>query len=86
MFVLDEDESYREREEEKHQSWRVLLEYGEEPWYTFDDKQDARDILASLACTSGTTGLPKVAMMSHHHYVSQGMQLADSGDRRYEVR
>ncbi|KUI57336.1 4-coumarate--CoA ligase-like 1 [Cytospora mali] len=40
---------------------------------------------AALASTSGTTGLPKVAVMSHYHYVAQSMQLYDSNDKSYEV-
>lgn len=81
LFVLDEDASHHE-----HQSWRVLLEYGEEAWHTFGSKLEAKSTPAALACTSGTTGLPKVAVMSHYHYVAQSLQLACSAEKPYEVR
>lgn len=80
LFVLDEEEVHHQL-----QSWKVLLEHGEQPWHTFDDIQEAKRTPAALACTSGTTGLPKVAVLSHYHYVAQSVQLADSSSKPYEV-
>lgn len=83
IFVLDIDQD--NSTVQSLQSWRDLLGYGEEPWYAFDSEIEARNTPAALASTSGTTGMPKVAVMSHYHYVAQSVQLNDSRDKAYEV-
>ncbi|MCJ1390657.1 hypothetical protein MMC18_003518 [Xylographa bjoerkii] len=68
------------------QSWRTLLEHGERDWISFDDEVRACATTATLLATSGTTGLPKAAAISHHSHVAQNILLYDSVHKPYEVR
>ncbi|MCJ1250868.1 hypothetical protein MMC30_008096 [Trapelia coarctata] len=52
-----------------YRSWIELLQHGESPWVTLTT-QEAETSIAVLYSTSGTTGLPKSAMMSHAHCIS----------------
>jgi len=49
-------------------SWTELLHHGESPWVTLTP-QESETTIAVLYSTSGTTGLPKSAMMSHAHCI-----------------
>lgn len=49
-------------------SWEVLLKYGERDWVTVGDSGRA---IAQYASTSGTSGLPKAAMLPHSYHVTQ---------------
>lgn len=53
--------------------WTELLQYGEQEWLHFDDENLARTTPAVLLSTSGTTGLPKMAVMSHYAIVTQAV-------------
>ncbi len=66
-------------------SWTSLLEHGEEEWVAFDDEFKAKATIAALMSTSGTTGLPKAAEISHYALVSQSVMLYDSKEKPYEV-
>ena len=62
-------------------SWRVLLTHGEEHWV------GAADVPALYATTSGTTGLPKVASISHRSVIARAAMVEHLfQDRSYEVR
>lgn len=54
---------------EGFRSWTWLLEHGEEDWIRFDDLETAKTTIARLY-TSGTSGLPKAAMVSHYNATS----------------
>ncbi len=54
-------------------SWKVLLHNEEEPWRSIKDDILVRQTTAALLLTSGTGGLPKAAMMSHHAIVAQAV-------------
>ncbi|KAJ6005950.1 hypothetical protein N7451_003894 [Penicillium sp. IBT 35674x] len=47
-----------------------LLCYGESHWMTFTDPREAQSTPAAMFSTSGTGGLPKAAILSHHAIVS----------------
>ncbi|KAI9727215.1 MAG: putative NRPS-like protein biosynthetic cluster [Cirrosporium novae-zelandiae] len=66
-------------------SWETLLQHGESDWIRFDDEQTAKNTTAALLSTSGTTGLPKAAAISHFAHVAQSKLLYDSKDKPYQV-
>ncbi|CAD0112058.1 unnamed protein product [Aureobasidium uvarum] len=52
---------------------------------TFDDETRARDTVAVLMSTSGTTGLPKMAARSHLSLVTENLAIQDGLAKNYEV-
>ncbi|KAF2758399.1 acetyl-CoA synthetase-like protein [Pseudovirgaria hyperparasitica] len=66
------------------QSWTTLLTHGESDWVRFPStsasasKAKSKSTPASLMSTSGTTGLPKAALISHHAHVAQSILLHSS--------
>ncbi|OAP56935.1 hypothetical protein AYL99_09047 [Fonsecaea erecta] len=53
------------------QSWEELMEHGERDWDRFDSEEIASTTPAAFLFSSGTTGLPKAAVVSHHNLVAQ---------------
>ncbi len=97
VFVLDESAAeqiaqlvgsgpvpYLESGDDNCMNLAHLLGYGENDWIRFDDEMIAKSTPAALFSTSGTGGLPKAAVLSHHAIVSQHLTLAY--DVPYEVR
>lgn len=70
---------------EGFQSWLSLQEHGETDWHAFDDEIEAKSTMAALMSTSGTTGLPKAAALSHFSLVAQNLMSYDSKHKPYEV-
>ena len=68
-----------------YRSWKTLLDCGERDWVRFEDDDEARTTIAALLSTSGTTGLPKAAMISHHNCIVQNVMINDSQSKTYEV-
>ncbi|KAG9602097.1 acetyl-CoA synthetase-like protein, partial [Aureobasidium melanogenum] len=52
---------------------------------SFDDETQARDTIAVLMSTSGTTGLSKMAARSHLSLVTENLALQDGVAKNYEV-
>ncbi|KAG9237504.1 hypothetical protein BJ875DRAFT_395094 [Amylocarpus encephaloides] len=67
-------------------SWRSLLQHGEIDWETFDDEERAKGTIVALMSTSGTTGMPKAAEISHYSQVAQSVMLYDSEAKQYPIR
>ena len=82
IFVFD---SFDKTPYDQYRSWKTLLEHGEDDWVKFSDPfKENRSTIATLAFTSGTTGLPKAAMISHHYSLSQ-IHAIKSHSKPYEV-
>lgn len=52
-------------------SWEYLLQHGERDWVRFDDKEISQTTTAARMFSSGTTGLPKAAIISHYNFVAE---------------
>ena len=65
-------------------SWEELLKHGEADWARFKDSDEASTTIGTLNFTSGTTGLPKAAMVSHQYSISQIAGIRSRG-KPYEV-
>jgi long-subunit acyl-CoA synthetase (AMP-forming) len=66
-------------------SWETLLKNGQSDWIKFNDEKSAKSTTAVLLSTSGTSGLPKVAAMSHYALVAANIQAYNSKYKPYEV-
>jgi acyl-CoA synthetase (AMP-forming)/AMP-acid ligase II len=66
-------------------SWKDLLDHGESDWVRFKRDDESKTTTAALLSTSGTTGLPKAAMISHYNCIVQNIMLNDSRSKTYEV-
>lgn len=66
----------------KFQDWSVLLEHGEADWVQVDDPDSTT---ATYVSTSGTSGLPKAAAISHSYHVSQAEHLCKPIHYRCQV-
>jgi long-subunit acyl-CoA synthetase (AMP-forming) len=67
------------------QSWKELLENGEGSWKAFIDVKSSKETIASLFSTSGTTGLPKVAAVSHYASIARCIASYDPKPKDYPV-
>lgn len=54
-------------------SWRTLFNHGETEWVRFNDLETAENTQAARLFSSGTTGLPKAAVLSHYNFIAQEM-------------
>ena len=81
VFVLgDEDKDF-----DPYQPYEALLSSGESDWITFSGFDEAKRTTAALLSTSGTSGFPKAAMISHHNMIAQTVMLDDSKRKPYTV-
>ena len=67
-------------------TWRVLLQHEESDWQRFNCERRARETTACLLSTSGTTGPPKLAIVTHAICVTQAAVLSDSVKKPYVVK
>ncbi|PKY00040.1 putative AMP-binding enzyme [Aspergillus campestris IBT 28561] len=66
-------------------SWEDLLAHGETDWVSFDDEKTASDTPAARLFSSGTTGLPKAATLTHRNLVAQHELAFEHNRRPYQI-
>ena len=66
-------------------SWNELLQHGEADWVKFKDADEAKETTAVLLSTSGTSGHPKAAMISHYNCIMQNIMLDDTKRKPYNA-
>lgn len=67
-------------------SWTELFQHGEDNWIQFDDEKTAKETPACLVTTSGTTGMPKMAVLSHHAWVALNCVIDDPDPKPYQIK
>ena len=82
VFVLSEPQNAPEGAK----SWRDLLQRGEDDWIRFDNERLAKETPACMVTTSGTTGLPKLAVLSHYSWVAFNSVVDDPVPKPYEIK
>ena len=68
------------------ESWTALLKHGEQDWVRFDDEETSKKTTAARLFSSGTTGLPKAANLSHYNLVAQHQGVFEDFPRSWDVR
>ena len=71
---------------ESFRSWETLLSQGEDEWVRFNDLATAKKTEAARLFSSGTTGLPKAAMISHHNLVAQHTLMWVDEERDHDIK
>jgi acyl-CoA synthetase (AMP-forming)/AMP-acid ligase II len=69
----------------KFRSWEALMQYGEKDWVRFDDEEVSKKTTATRLYSSGTTGLPKAAMLTHNNLISQHTLTHEANSKPYQV-
>ena len=59
--------------------------HGASNWKQFNDKKLARSTIAALLYTSGSSGTPKAAALSHFNLVARNASMLDDTTKPYEV-
>lgn len=67
-------------------SWKELFQFGEADWVRFDDEKTAKETPACLVTTSGTTGMPKMAVLSHHAWVALNCVIDEPTPKPYQIK
>lgn len=66
-------------------SFKELMSHGEKEWERFDDEKTCKATTAARLFSSGTTGLPKAAVLSHHNFISQHTLVYEVVPKPYKV-
>ncbi|KAH8706048.1 hypothetical protein BGW36DRAFT_436253 [Talaromyces proteolyticus] len=67
-------------------SWEWLLQQGEQDWDRITDIKALKTTEIARLTTSGTTGLPKIAMQSHHNATAFHFMYDQTKERPWESR
>lgn len=68
-----------------YKQWSDLLVHGEQDWIRFNDLRKAKETEASRMFSSGTTGLPKAASVSHHNLIAQHVLVFEANPRPWRA-
>ncbi len=52
-------------------AWKQLLQHGQQDWIRFDSEQESKSTTAARMFSSGTSGLPKAAVITHYNFIAQ---------------
>jgi acyl-CoA synthetase (AMP-forming)/AMP-acid ligase II len=66
-------------------SWNALMGHGEKDWLRFDNEELSKSTTAARLFSSGTTGLPKAAVLSHYNLVAQHILTYELNQKPWEV-
>lgn len=66
-------------------SWRDLLNFGEADWVRFDNSKTCNETPAARLFSSGTTGLPKAATVTHGNLIAEHEFTLGANPRPYRV-
>lgn len=71
---------------EGSKSWQELLSHGEKDWVRFNDLKTCSTTTAARMFSSGTTGLPKAACVTHHNFIAQHELVHEGSNKKpYDV-
>lgn len=54
-----------------YKSFKALMQHGEKDWVRFDDEKTCKETTATRLFSSGTTGLPKAAVLTHYNLIAE---------------
>jgi acyl-CoA synthetase (AMP-forming)/AMP-acid ligase II len=65
--------------------WSDLLQHGERDWEHFDDLERSSNTPVARLFSSGTTGLPKAADLTHYNLIAQHTLIYDANPRDWRM-
>lgn len=66
--------------------WKDLLQHGEQDWIRFNDLDTSAKTPAARLFSSGTTGLPKAADLTHYNLIAQHTLIYETSPRPWRIR
>ncbi|KAJ6123107.1 AMP-dependent synthetase/ligase [Penicillium capsulatum] len=66
-------------------SWKELMQWGSQGWVPFNDLTRARTTTAARLFSSGTTGLPKAAIITHYNLIAQHELVMGANPRPFPI-